>query len=89
MTGLTVLAEQDWLACKQRPNSWGCYLVYLGLRAWLDASKTQPQQTLVNPQKSLYGFRSGFFVGLSNPKSIAFFVGLLRRGHPFRNSLLG
>jgi threonine/homoserine/homoserine lactone efflux protein len=76
MTGLAVLLREiGWLAsCVQIIG--GCYLVYLGLSAWLDAGRTVAQGKLVGPRNGWYGVRTGFFVDLSNPKGIAFFVGL-------------
>ncbi|THD64864.1 MAG: hypothetical protein E7813_16305 [Bradyrhizobium sp.] len=64
-----------WLAsCVQIIG--GCYLVYLGLSAWLDSGRTIAQGKLVGPRNGWYGLRTGFLVDPSNPKGIAFFVGL-------------
>jgi threonine/homoserine/homoserine lactone efflux protein len=76
MTGLAlVLTRVGWLASAVQILG-GCYLVYLGVMAWLsnDARETRQQQV---PSGNLaVGFRMGALVNLSNPKGIAFFIGL-------------
>jgi len=76
MTGLAVLLREiGWFAsCVQLVG--GCYLIYLGLSAWIGAGKTTARAKLVGAQNGWYGLRTGFFVDLLNPKGIAFFVGL-------------
>jgi len=77
MTGLAlVLARVGWLANVIQAVG-GCYLVYLGSMTWLTAKtvKTPPQVGLA-PNDALRGLRMGLIVNLSNPKGIAFFIGL-------------
>lgn len=50
------------------------YLIWLGVQAWRHAG--EGSETLVAPNHGLY-FRRGFFVALSNPKTIAFFTAFL------------
>lgn len=77
MTGLAlVLTRVGWLASLIQIAG-GCYLVYLGIMAWLTArSATTAQQTHSTPHAAFRGLRMGMLVNLSNPKGIAFFVGL-------------
>ena len=48
------------------------YLIWLGIQAWRGAAKPQPAAVA-----SQVHFRRGVFVGLSNPKTIAFFTAFL------------
>jgi threonine/homoserine/homoserine lactone efflux protein len=76
MTGLAVLLKEiGWLAGGVQIIG-GSYLVYLGLSAWIGAGKTAAVGKLVGIRNGWYGLRTGFLVDLSNPKGIAFFVGL-------------
>jgi threonine/homoserine/homoserine lactone efflux protein len=76
MAGLTVLFKEiGWLASSVQIVG-GCYLVYLGLNAWLASGNTAAAHNLIGARDSWYGLRTGFLLGLSNPKTIAFFVGL-------------
>jgi threonine/homoserine/homoserine lactone efflux protein len=76
MTGLAVLLREiGWLAGGIQIVG-GCYLVYLGLSAWLDAGSTAAPDKPVVTRNGWYGLRTGFLVDLSNPKGIAFFIGL-------------
>lgn len=77
MTGLAlVLTRIGWLAHAVQIAG-GCYLIYLGVMAWLSSG---PQA--IDAQQSpgangvWRGFRTGLLVNLSNPKGIAFFIGL-------------
>ena len=61
----------------------GCYLAWLGVQAWRHAGQMpmQADPSSADPARSgltdaLRGFRTGMAVNLSNPKGIAFFVGL-------------
>jgi threonine/homoserine/homoserine lactone efflux protein len=78
MTGLAlVLTRIGWLAHAVQIAG-GFYLIYLGVMAWLSsgpqAGNGQQQQPSAN---GLWrGFRTGMLVNLSNPKGIAFFIGL-------------
>ncbi|WP_234624814.1 LysE family translocator [Agrobacterium vitis] len=77
MSGLAlVLTKISWLTSLVQIAG-GCYLVYLGLMAWLPdrstvASQAQPKETKGFGR----GFGVGMLVNLSNPKGIAFFIGL-------------
>ncbi len=57
----------------------GAYLVYLGVKAWrtpVDNNNNQRQLELQSSKKSFIIFKEGFWVGISNPKAIAFFTAL-------------
>jgi threonine/homoserine/homoserine lactone efflux protein len=87
MTGLAVLLREiGWLASGVQIIG-GCYLVYLGLSAWIDAGKTAAVGKLVGVRNGWYGLRTGFLVDLSNPKGIAFFVGLYAAVIPANTAL--
>jgi threonine/homoserine/homoserine lactone efflux protein len=77
MMGLAlILFRIGWLA-RLMQISGGCYLVYLGITAWLAATPlTAVKQTRLLPDSPLRGLQMGMLVGLSNPKGIAFFVSL-------------
>jgi len=83
MIGLAaVLNEIGWLVRVVQVLG-GLYLVYLGLLSWRSpgAIPGQPQQNRFIHSGSLLtetvaGFKMGAAVNLSNPKGIAFFVGL-------------
>ncbi len=77
MMGLAlVLTRIGWLASLIQIAG-GCYLIYLGLTAWLSHRPAiAAQGTGIAPTSTWRGFRTGLIVNLSNPKGIAFFVGL-------------
>lgn len=76
MTGLAlVLTRVGWLASAVQILG-GCYLVYLGVMAWLSDDATETRQQQVPSGNLAVGFRMGALVNLSNPKGIAFFIGL-------------
>ena len=77
MTGLAlVLIRVGWLA-NLIQFAGGCYLVYLGIMAWLTARPVATaKQPHLTPHSGLRGLRMGVLVNLSNPKAIAFFIGL-------------
>ena len=58
----------------------GCvYLIYLGVRAWNTPLSDNDKQTQSNGQENIdfiSVFKEGLWVGVSNPKAIAFFVAL-------------
>ncbi|MFT5697827.1 MAG: homoserine/homoserine lactone efflux protein [Desulforhopalus sp.] len=58
----------------------GClYLVYLGIEAWrtpLQKSDSQTEPNCGNNKEFFTVFKQGVWVGISNPKAIAFFVAL-------------
>lgn len=77
MTGLAVvLTRIGWLASLIQIGG-GCYLVYLGTKAWFS---TRPSAMAAEPGDApvgaLRGLRMGLIVNFSNPKGIAFFIGL-------------
>jgi threonine/homoserine/homoserine lactone efflux protein len=87
MTGLAVLLKEvSWVA-RAIQILGGCYLIYLGLSAWLTTRKTAASATPVVARDLWYGLRSGFLVDLSNPKGIAFFIGLYAAVIPVETSL--
>jgi threonine/homoserine/homoserine lactone efflux protein len=77
MTGLAlILTRVSWLAGLIQIAG-GCYLVYLGLMAWLSGGSQATVSQKGNISGSLSrGLRMGILVNLSNPKGIAFFIGL-------------
>jgi len=77
MTGLALLLTRvGWLASLIQIAG-GCYLVYLGIMAWLTAGPAATaRQTPSTSHGACRGLRMGMLVNLSNPKGIAFFIGL-------------
>jgi threonine/homoserine/homoserine lactone efflux protein len=76
MTGLAVLLrEVGWVAHGVQILG-GCYLIYLGVSAWLSKARASATVTSSIARSGWYGLRTGSIVGLSNPKGIAFFIGL-------------
>ena len=86
MTGLALLLQHvGWLA-RVIEIAGGCYLVYLGVGNWFSRPDTHAAATLL-PRSLLYGIRTGLLVDLSNPKAIAFFVGLYAAAIPSGTAL--
>ncbi len=92
MVGLSaILSQVGWLA-RGVQIAGGLYLVYLGLNAWWSTrgTRTGVKEDTRNelPQP---GFRNGLKLGLiielSNPKGIAFFVGLYAAAVPLDASI--
>lgn len=77
IAGLSVLLTRvGWLASLVQVAG-GCYLVYLGVKTWLEARPNPLGERSAPPQKSAReGFRMGIIVNLSNPKVITFFLSL-------------
>jgi threonine/homoserine/homoserine lactone efflux protein len=78
MVGLAaVLDRVGWLA-RGIQVAGGCYLVYLGLSAWRRRAAEANGHPVDARRRTeqVAGLRSGVLVSLSNPKAIAFFVGL-------------
>ncbi len=77
MTGLAlILTRIGWLAWLVQIAG-GCYLIYLGLRAWLGAKPAEAENIAGTSRGGiLRGLRMGTIVNLSNPKVITFFVSL-------------
>ncbi|MEQ8967008.1 MAG: LysE family transporter [Azospirillaceae bacterium] len=83
MTGLAlVLTRLDWLADAVQVAG-GAYLVYLGVTAWASArSGDGDGESRPDSPSALRGLRTGMLVNLSNPKGIAFFIGLYAAAIP-------
>jgi threonine/homoserine/homoserine lactone efflux protein len=80
MTGLALLLQHvGWLA-RLIETAGGCYLIYLGLSNWFTNHHATPMA--LSPRGGLYGLRNGLLVDLSNPKAIAFFIGLYAAAIP-------
>ncbi len=78
MSGLSVLITQvGWLA-RFIQLAGGAYLVYLGINLWRQSgSRNSTQPTSARGGSDFgSGFRLGLVVNLSNPKAVAFFIGL-------------
>ncbi|RFC62531.1 threonine transporter [Fulvimarina endophytica] len=76
MAGLAlVLTRIGWLASLIQIAG-GCYLIYLGITAWLGSQHSATLRERGAPIGTLRGLRMGLIVNLSNPKGIAFFIGL-------------
>lgn len=55
----------------------GCiYLIYLGIKIWTSPYKEEVLTNSINKKELSQIFKEGFFVGISNPKAIAFFTAL-------------
>lgn len=90
MAGLALfLAKVGWLASLMQIAG-GFYLVYLGLMAWLSGKPDTAKQGVPSVEKGsvLRGLRVGMIVNLSNPKGIAFFIGLYAVAVPPETGLL-
>jgi threonine/homoserine/homoserine lactone efflux protein len=88
MMGLAlVLTQVGWLASLIQIAG-GCYLVYLGVTAWLN---TQPSTAVREPGDGpvgvRQGLRMGLIVSLSNPKGITFFISLYGVAVPSNTAL--
>jgi threonine/homoserine/homoserine lactone efflux protein len=53
----------------------GSYLIYLGYKIWISRSKNEIE--LMNDFSHKTNFYTGFFITLSNPKVIIFYIGFL------------
>ncbi|ALA18417.1 MULTISPECIES: LysE family translocator [unclassified Chelatococcus] len=87
MAGLSViLAEIDWLA-RAVQIAGGLYLIWLGIEGWRSAGRPLAAADGADESRFMPGFRRGFVMCLSNPKAIAFFVGLYAAAVPPETSL--
>ena len=87
MTGLAVLLEEiGWLA-RAVQICGGAYLIYLGASAWIGAGAMMEATGSATARSGWHGLRTGFIVDLSNPKSIAFFIGLYAAAVPHGTAL--
>ncbi|TDK31265.1 threonine transporter [Rhizobium deserti] len=76
MTGLALLLTQiGWLSAALQIAG-GCYLIYLGLKAWVNGDSGTYGDTSRGVGSFWSGLQSGTIVNLANPKCIAFFVSL-------------
>lgn len=77
MAGLSIaLTRVGWLASIVQIAG-GCYLIYLGVKAWLGAKhKLSPGIRGARDDSPTKGLRTGIIVNLSNPKVITFFLSL-------------
>lgn len=80
MLGLAaLLGEIGWLA-RAVQIAGGAYLIYIGIQAWVTSGHQRGRTDAVslrpNARPFLSGVRLGVLVNLSNPKAVAFFVGL-------------
>lgn len=78
-----VLGKMAWLHDPIRIAG-GAYLVYLGIKSWRGARNPPPQAVLAATISGHFrqGFRVGLLTALTNPKSIAFCVGLFAAAVP-------
>jgi threonine/homoserine/homoserine lactone efflux protein len=76
MAGLTILLNEIGWFARAVEICGGCYLIYLGATTWLRAGTVPKPNGSGELRTAWYGVRTGFAVDLSNPKSVAFFVGL-------------
>lgn len=78
-----VLDKMAWLHDPIRIVG-GAYLVYLGIKSWRGARNPPPQAALAAAISGHFrqGFRVGLLTALTNPKSIAFCVGLFAAAVP-------
>lgn len=78
-----VLNQMAWLHDPIRIAG-GAYLIYLGIKSWLGARKPPPAVdfTDATPGHFAHGLRVGLLTQFTNPKSIAFCVGLFAAAVP-------
>jgi threonine/homoserine/homoserine lactone efflux protein len=83
MAGLAVvLAEIGWLAWMLQVGG-GAYLLHLGIRTWRGVERPlQAPDAAGDVSSAVRGVWRGFVMSLSNPKAIAFFVGLYAAAVP-------
>ncbi len=78
-----VLNQMAWLHDPIRIAG-GAYLIYLGIKSWLGARKPPPTRDFTDaaPGHFAHGLRVGLLTQFTNPKSIAFCVGLFAAAVP-------
>ena len=55
----------------------GCfYLLFLGIKIWTSPYKNQEINLEIDQKNLFFIFKEGFYIGVSNPKAIAFFTAL-------------
>ncbi|AXK80064.1 LysE family translocator [Pseudolabrys taiwanensis] len=72
--GLNIVIEYTAAIFEVLRWAGAAYLIYLGIQAWRHAGRDVALTTA--PSHGVY-FRRGFFVAISNPKTIAFFTAFL------------
>lgn len=73
--GLSFLITGSALVVEGVRIAGGCYLIWLGIQSWRRAGSTAAAQALA--ETTVFGgFRLGLATALTNPKAIAFFLGL-------------
>jgi threonine/homoserine/homoserine lactone efflux protein len=87
MAGLAVVLKEIGWFTRAVQICGGCYLIYLGISAWTTVSTAMETNSRVEQRSIWYGLRIGFIVDLSNPKSIAFFIGLYAVAVPHETAL--
>lgn len=87
MAGLAVLLKEIGWLTRAIQICGGCYLIYLGVSSWIGAGSLVDVAGPAAVRSSWYGLRTGFIVDLSNPKSIAFFIGLYAVAVPHETAL--
>ncbi|MER8523132.1 LysE family transporter [Mesorhizobium sp. M1005] len=81
MTGLAILITRvDWLATAVQAVG-GAYLIYLGLNSWF-ASPSRDEAVKSTGGTFWSGLHMGTLVEMTNPKGIAFFLGLYAMAIP-------
>lgn len=88
MTGFAlVITRIGWLM-NTIQIAGGCYLIYLGLAAWLAPPAPPAEEVVKTEARSIgRGLRMGLLVELANPKSIAFFVSIFAVAVPSTTAL--
>ena len=77
MTGLALVLTRMGRLASLVQIAGGCYLVYLGIMSWRSGGSAPiTRRTCSETGGAWRGFRMGLLVDLSNPKGIAFFIGL-------------
>lgn len=91
MSGLSVLITQVGWVARFVQLAGGGYLMYLGVQLWRSkgSPRTPPEPESEGGNRDFRsGFRLGLVVNLSNPKAIAFFIGLYGVAIPPSTSLM-
>ena len=83
MTGMAVVISRIGGLAQALQIAGGAYLIYLGVRTWLNASAS-PRIAAEDGDASNFaaGTRRGLLMCLSNPKAITFFIGLYAAAIP-------
>ena len=90
MTGMAVLISQIGGLTRALQIAGGSYLLFLGVQTWRHAGSAMPAGDDTDPDDTtrfLVGVKRGLLMCLSNPKAIAFFVGLYAAAIPAGTAL--